>query len=146
MIRACITRKYYGPADIYVKERGTTPIFLHKTIFLNGQCVYCVRLQMGNKKMNCHIPYLTSKPFKSNSDVFGLTSDLCSDVTSTLLLLTPFVAMQLPLLFLSISTSPIVPCSPIVPYCLHTLLLPTCILTCILTCNIRALLSLLFIP
>ena len=36
----------------------------------------------------CHIPYLTSKPFKSNSDVFGLTSDLCSDVTSTLLLLT----------------------------------------------------------
>src|SRR5271168_5398196 len=38
----------------------------------------------------CHIPYLTSKPFKSNSDVFGLTSDLCSDVTSTLLLLTPF--------------------------------------------------------
>src|ERR1700678_1342919 len=67
---------------------------------------------------NCHIPYLTSKPFKSNSDVFGLTFDLCSDVTSTLLLLTPFVAMQLPLLFLSISTSPIVPCSPIVPYCL----------------------------
>src|ERR1700678_1880967 len=65
----------------------------------------------------CHIPYLTSKPFKSNSDVFGLTSDLCSDVTSTLLLLTPFVAMQLSLLFLSISTSPIVPCpllSPIV--------------------------------
>src|ERR1700678_3280232 len=36
--------------------------------------------------------------------------------------------------------------SPIVPYCLHTLLLPTCILTCILTCNIHALLSLLFIP
>src|ERR1700678_2744329 len=65
----------------------------------------------------CHIPYLTSKPFKSNSDVFGLTSDLCSDVTSTLLLLTPFVAMQLPLLFLSISTSPI---CPLFPYCLHT--------------------------
>src|SRR5271168_2329312 len=40
------------PADISIKERGTTPIFLHKTIFLNGQCVYCVRLQMGNKKMN----------------------------------------------------------------------------------------------
>src|ERR1700678_4782419 len=52
MIRARITRKYYGPADISVKECGTTPIFLHKTIFLNGQCVYCVRLQMGNKKMN----------------------------------------------------------------------------------------------
>src|ERR1700678_1234139 len=52
IIQAHITRKYYGPADISVKERGTTPIFLHKTIFLNGQCVYCVHLQMGNKKMN----------------------------------------------------------------------------------------------
>src|ERR1700678_1210679 len=48
----------------------------------------------------CHIPYLTSKPFKSNSDVFGLASDLYSDITSTLLFLTPFVAMQPPLLFL----------------------------------------------
>src|ERR1700678_3950194 len=96
-------------------------------------------------KPNCHIPYLTSntssptptfrtylRPFLRR--YFYLTSP------------DPFVAMQLSLLFLSISTCPYCPLSPIVPYCLHTLLLPTCILTCILTCNIRALLSLLFIP
>src|ERR1700678_775071 len=71
-------------------------------------------------EQSCRIPDLTSKPFKSNSDVFGLTSDLYSNVTSTLLLLTPFVAMQPPLLFLSIPASSYCPlflyCPILSPY------------------------------
>src|ERR1700678_4326134 len=83
----------------------------------------------------CHILYLTSNPSSPTPTVqtylrpllrryFNSTSSYC------------FVAMQPPLLFLSISTSSY--CS-LFPYCPLLSLLPTCILTC----NIRPLLFLL---
>src|ERR1700678_4384699 len=83
----------------------------------------------------CHIPYLTSN-LSSPTPTFRT---YLRPLLRCYLYFTssyPFVAMQPPLLFLSISTS--FYCS-LFPYCPLLSSLPTCILTC----NIRPLLSLL---
>src|SRR5271168_177117 len=93
----------------------------------------------------CHIPYLTSN-LSSPTLTFRTYLRPLLRRYSTLVLLTPFRCYATIIIVSLHFYFPYCPLSPIVPYCLHTLLLPTCILTCILTCNIRALLSLLFIP
>src|SRR5271168_243967 len=93
----------------------------------------------------CHIPYLTSNT-SSPTPTFRTYLRPLLRRYSTLVLLTPFRCYATIIIVSLHFYFPYCPLSPIVPYCLHTLLLPTCILTCILTCNIRALLSLLFIP
>src|ERR1700678_3298794 len=93
----------------------------------------------------CHIPYLTSN---TSSPTPTFRTYLRSLLRRYFYLTSPdpfrcyatIIIVSLHFYF------PYCPLSPIVPYCLHTLLLPTYILACILTCNIRALLSLLFIP
>src|SRR6202522_793941 len=97
----------------------------------------------------CHIPYLTSNLSSPTTTFWTYLRPLlrcyfnCSFPDPFRCYATTIIVS---LHFYFLLLSPIVPCSPIVPYCLHTLLLPTCILTCILTCNICTLLSLLFIP
>src|SRR5580692_6474752 len=89
----------------------------------------------GSKLRYCHIPYLTSN-LSSPTPTFRT---YLRPLLRRYLYFTssyPFVAMQPPLLFLSISTS--FYCS-LFSYCPLLSSLPTCILTC----NIRPLLSLL---
>src|SRR5271155_2319807 len=93
----------------------------------------------------CHIPYLTSNTSSPTLTFRTYLRPLLRRY-STLVLLTPFRCYATIIIVSLHFYFPYCPLSPIVPYCLHTLLLPTCILTCILTCNIRALLFLLFIP
>src|SRR5271168_2485592 len=92
-------------------------------------------LLSGSIPFPCHIPYLTSN-LSSPTPTFRT---YLQPLLRCYLYFTssyPFVAMQPPLLFLSISTSFYY---SLFPYCLLLSLLPTCILTC----NIRPLLSLL---
>src|ERR1700678_2807664 len=99
--------------------------------------IYSFRGRRSWNALQCHIPYLTSN-LSSPTPTFRT---YLRPLLRRYLYFTssyPFVDMQPPLLFLSISTS--FYCS-LFSYCPLLSSLPTCILTC----NIRPLLSLLSI-
>src|SRR5271168_317723 len=126
---------------------GAVPNVLKNLTFVEKILVARARHTCAFVKVasGCHIPYLTSNPSSPTPTFWTYLRPLLRryfNSTSSY----PFVAMQPPLLFLSISTSSYCPLLSPVPLLSPIVSIPCYILTCILTCNICALLSLSFIP